>query len=88
MVFVKKHLEEQGVTSVTTASLFYKPRSMYKPDYFGEEVSSWIVFPYDAFEFMTLKRKEWGERGVSNEEMVQRFTSLGIKKECMRYVMK
>lgn len=81
MVFVKKHLEERGVKSVTTASLFYKPRSVYMPDYFGEEVSSWIVFPYDAFELMTIKSKEWEKQGVLHKDIVQRFMTLGIKKE-------
>lgn len=31
----------------TTATLFYKPRSKVKPDFYVEETTKWIVFPWE-----------------------------------------
>lgn len=81
MVFVKKHLEKLGVSSVTTASLYVKPHTIYTPDYFGEKTTSWIVFPYDTREFIEFKGKEWEKRGMARKEILRRFTTLHFSPE-------
>ena len=39
-----------GCERVKTASIFYKPCSIFKPDFFAEEVSesTWIVLPWES----------------------------------------
>jgi len=27
--------------------MYYKPRSIYRPDYFAKQTSKWILFPYE-----------------------------------------
>lgn len=41
-----------GCENIETASVFYKPCSVYKPDYFAEEVeeSTWIILPWETTE--------------------------------------
>ena len=43
-------LKGNGCEQVKTASVFYKPCSNFKPDYFAEEVSenTWIVQPWET----------------------------------------
>lgn len=45
-------LKGNGCESVQTASVFYKPCSKFKPDYFAEEVDEkvWIVQPWEPME--------------------------------------
>ncbi|MCF2137428.1 MAG: phosphoribosyltransferase [Candidatus Thorarchaeota archaeon] len=45
-----KHVEELGVSNVRTAVLHLKPSSMIKPDYYMQEVTSWIVYPWEIRE--------------------------------------
>jgi hypoxanthine phosphoribosyltransferase len=33
--------------TIKTAVLFYKPKSKIKPDYYVEETTDWIVFPWE-----------------------------------------
>lgn len=33
--------------TIKTAALFYKERSFFKPDYYVEKTTSWIVFPWE-----------------------------------------
>ena len=42
-----------NITSIKTAVTFTKPQSKITPDYFVEETTSWIVFPYEKVEFHT-----------------------------------
>lgn len=81
MIYVKEHLEKLGVLSVVTASLYVKPHSSYIPDYVGEETNAWIIFPYDTWEFMEIKEKEWREKGISQEEIRNRFHTLKFPSE-------
>lgn len=47
--FVKNHFKnELPNNSIKIAALYYKPKkSVIKPDYYVEETSDWIVFPWE-----------------------------------------
>jgi hypothetical protein len=51
---VKDHITQQGAAEAQTAAVYYKPWSMIKPDYYENETSRWIVFPWETRE--TIKR--------------------------------
>jgi len=46
----KEHLLRQGATEVRIATLYYKPFSVAKPDYFEKETRRWVVFPWEMKE--------------------------------------
>jgi len=79
--FVKKHLEKLGVKEVITATLFYKPHSTVKPDFYGTETTAWIIFPYDAVEAIYMFKDKWAEQGLSVTEIKKRFVQLGAQEE-------
>jgi hypothetical protein len=47
---VKEHIIEKGATEVKIATVYYKPWSIVKPDYYERETSNWIVFPWEIKE--------------------------------------
>ncbi len=47
---IVKHVMQQNASEIKTATLFYKPWSVIKPDYFDEETRQWVVFPWDIKE--------------------------------------
>jgi hypoxanthine phosphoribosyltransferase len=51
---VIRYLKEQGAAEVKTATLYYKPKSTHKPDYFEKETNNWVIFPWDTKE--TLRK--------------------------------
>lgn len=82
LMFVKDYLRSKGINGVKTASLFYKPHSKIKPDYFGSETDAWIIFPYDMIEDgVFVLRDKWKKSGISKQEIDSRFKQLGFKKE-------
>ncbi|MBU0959362.1 MAG: hypothetical protein KKB31_05450 [Nanoarchaeota archaeon] len=42
-----------NITNIKTAVTFTKPHSKITPDYYVEETSSWIIFPYEKVEFQS-----------------------------------
>jgi hypoxanthine phosphoribosyltransferase len=41
------HVKDLGAAAVRSAVLHYKPTSIFKPDYFMVETSSWTVYPWE-----------------------------------------
>jgi hypoxanthine phosphoribosyltransferase len=48
------HVKEKNPANVKTATVFYKPHSKLKPDYFAGETSDWIIFPWERLEATRL----------------------------------
>ena len=46
----KEHLLEKGAASVRTVTIYFKPHSILKPDYFADTTGDWIIFPWERLE--------------------------------------
>jgi len=55
MAFLKKYLTEMKPAVLETAVMFKKPWSKTEPDYYLENVSEWIVFPFELGEIGRLR---------------------------------
>lgn len=77
---VKDYLTQKGTASITTASLFYKPHSMLKPDYYVHQTAAWIVFPHEVREFISLSVKGWSKQGLNKQQIMARLYKLKIDK--------
>lgn len=58
------YLRRFGPKSITTAALFYKPHSIYRPDYFAKRSAAWILLPHEVTEWIytfTLKLQKEGK---------------------------
>lgn len=88
MVFVKAHLEQLGIKKIVTASLFYKPHSIFKPDYYAAETSAWILFPYDLVESIQVLGGKWRKQGLNVTEILHRFEQLGFDRDKVEYFLK
>ena len=47
---VKEYLLSKGVKQVKIATIYYKPWSIVKPDYYKKETKKWVVFPWERKE--------------------------------------
>ena len=64
-----EHLKESDPLKITTVTMFYKPRSSFKPDYFAQETTKWILFPYEPTEMIQLLTTQMEKEGKSQEEV-------------------
>jgi len=48
-------LERKETNSIRTGVLYRKPQTIFQPDYWVEDTSKWIVFPYERKEFLRTK---------------------------------
>jgi len=72
--------------SVTTASVFYKPWSLFRPDFFAEETERWILFPHEVTEWIYTFTRSMKKEGKTDREISTFLASLGYSKDQMAFV--
>ena len=53
-----EHMGGKGAAGVKTATVYYKPHSVFKPDFFAESTDDWIIFPWERLEATNLLIQE------------------------------
>ena len=76
---VKEHILQQDAEVAKVATLYYKPWSIVKPEYFEKETSRWIVFPWDRKE--AVRRIVEGSKGTSTRKEIRKLTRAGFPKQ-------
>jgi uncharacterized protein len=75
---VKEYVIKQGVTQVKTATVYYKPWSIIKPDYYEKETSQWIVFPWETKETVRKILRKCREKGKNFEQETAKLVKSGV----------
>ncbi len=50
LLVAKDYLMRKGAKEIKVATLHFKPRSEFKPDYYAETTSAWVVYPWESHE--------------------------------------
>ena len=48
------HMAERGAAAIKTATVYFKPNSTFKPDFYADTTSDWIIFPWERLEATKL----------------------------------
>lgn len=75
---VKEHAVEHGASEVKVATVYCKPWSITKPDYYEKESSCWIVFPWETKETVGRILGKCRERGTSFEREKAKLVVAGM----------
>lgn len=71
---------------ITTASVFFKPWSSFRPDFFAEETKDWILFPHEMTEWIYTCTQKMKKEGKSDNEIAEFLASLGYTDDQIRFV--
>jgi hypoxanthine phosphoribosyltransferase len=58
MIHSHQYLQNQSPKVIKTATLFIKPQTKFNPDFYLESTSSWIIFPYEMKETISILKKK------------------------------
>jgi hypoxanthine phosphoribosyltransferase len=73
------HVLEKRAGNVKTATVYYKPHSTFKPDFFADTTSNWIVFPWERLEATRLLLEEAKAEGRSLDSVRAILRRCGIE---------
>lgn len=83
-----KYLTRAGASKITTVTMFYKPHSSYRPDYFAKQTTKWILFPYEPTEMILLITKQMEKDGASKADIQKFLKKLFYTDEQIMFVRK
>ena len=76
----KQYLSLRGAKQIYTATLFQKPHTTHPSDFFQQETTSWVIFPDEVKETITLLTQRW-QPNLSLEEIKDRLLQIGFTLE-------
>jgi hypoxanthine phosphoribosyltransferase len=85
---VREHIVKEGAKEARTVTVYYKPWSIVRPDYFAKETSDWIVFPWEIKETLRKIIAKCEELGKPVEEETAKLVKAGIRSRLIRRFLK
>lgn len=85
---VKEHLMASGARDVKIATVYYKPWSMVKPDYYERETRCWVVFPWETKETVNKIVRKCKEMGKPIEGEVAKLIRAGASRRLVKKFLK
>lgn len=67
--------------TIDTLTMFYKPRSVFRPDYFARQTKRWILFPYEPTEMILAISRQMSKDGKTKRDIQQFLETLGYDNE-------
>jgi len=70
------YLHEAKAQKIITMTMFYKPHSLIRPDYFAKQTTKWILFPYEPTEMILLITQMMEKENKTKVEIQTQLESL------------
>jgi hypoxanthine phosphoribosyltransferase len=80
-MLIKAYLSQEGAKETKILTLYCKPWSSVKPDFYREETSDWIVFPWEIKETLRKLAKKSKEKREPVEIATSRLIRAGVSKK-------
>jgi len=88
LALVRKHLKVYGAADVKIATIYYKPWSVVKPDWFERQTSSWVVFPWERKETVRRILEKCRKEGVPIKKAKESLVHSGFDSKLIERFMK
>jgi hypoxanthine phosphoribosyltransferase len=85
---IKDHLKAEGASEVRIATIYLKPWSVVKPDYYAKETSRWIVFPWEIKETVRRIVHKCLEQGKPIELEMEKLVKAGLSRRLIERFLK
>ena len=82
------HVRGRGANGIKTTTLYYKPHSKFKPDFFSETTSHWIVFPWERLETTQLLIREAKSQPRGNDSIRETLSRCGLGEKTIAALLK
>ena len=83
----REHVLQQGATEVKIATVYRKPWSVIKPDYYETETSCWVVFPWETKETIRKIVEKHGDKKAIDMETAK-LVKAGLPKQLAESFLK
>jgi len=83
---VAKHLARKRAREIRVCTLYLKPKSIFKPDYYAETTSKWVIFPWERLEAIKLIKRNLGSKGKT-DDIIRELKGTGLTPALIRRLL-
>lgn len=85
---VADHLRRRPVKELRVCTLYMKPQSIFRPDYYARTTKKWIIFPWERLEAVHLISKRFKDDRTRVSSTVRALKDSGITAPLVRQLLK
>lgn len=74
-----EHLDVCGAKAIRTATIYYKPKSIVKPNFFIVQTEKWVIFPWERLESTRRLLDEAEKTGKPLDFVIKTLTGAGVE---------
>lgn len=78
----------RGAKKISSATIFLKNNSPFKPDFYAAKTGAWVIFPNEIVETVKFLGSQWLEKGVDLAAIKKRFYTIGLNQQEVNWAMK
>ena len=88
LIVALEHVRERSAGETRTVTIYHKPHSKFKPDFFEETTSHWIIFPWERLETTQLLIQETKSRGQAQDSVSATLSKCGMDEKTVAALLK
>ena len=81
---VADHLHRKGVKDLKVCTIYMKPKSVFRPDFYAATTRKWIIFPWERLEAVRLIAKRFDSRKAPLSSVVRELRDSGMSGRLVR----
>ena len=82
------HLRRKPVKELRVCTIYMKPQSIYRPDYYSQTTRKWIIFPWERLEAVHLISKRVKDNRTRVSSTVRALKDSGMSANLVRQLLK
>ncbi len=85
---VANHLRRKPVKEFRVCTIYMKPQSIYRPDYYARTTKKWIIFPWERLEAVHLISKRFKDDRTRVSSTVRALKDSGISARLVKQLLR
>src|SRR5262249_27927239 len=84
---VANHLRRKGAKELKVSTIYFKPHSIFRPDFYSRTTRKWIIFPWERLEAVRLIVKRLNSQKAKASAVVKELKGSGINERLVRELL-
>jgi uncharacterized protein len=85
---VADHLRRKGARELKVSTIYYKPQSIFRPDFYAKTTRKWIIFPWERLEAVRLIAKRFDSQRAKASVIIKELKGSGINERLVRQLLR
>jgi hypoxanthine phosphoribosyltransferase len=85
---VANHMRRKPVKELRVCTIYMKPQSIFRPDYYSRTTRKWIIFPWERLEAVHLISKRFKDERTRDSSAVRALKESGMSARLVRQLLR